>query len=202
MLRAWWFNLLIGLLVGLAVGYVLAELQPVPPAKALIKGMSAEATRDPADRDRAEASSNGASGTTRLDDHITELEGMLAQRPDDPDLLTALGNANFDGRRWGDARRYYERALEQRPDDPDVATDLAVVYRNLGLPRKGLELLQRTVERHPDHWQAWFNTAVIQKVDLGNSQAAVAALERVQVLGESDPSIPVTDLERRILGSD
>ena len=38
-----WFTLILGLMVGLIVGYVLAERQAVPPAKAIRLGLNPQA---------------------------------------------------------------------------------------------------------------------------------------------------------------
>ncbi|GIX30044.1 MAG: hypothetical protein KatS3mg124_0516 [Porticoccaceae bacterium] len=46
---------------------------------------------------------------------VKQLEGWLAEHPDDPDLLEALAALCARCELWGKARDYYERALALRP---------------------------------------------------------------------------------------
>ncbi len=199
MFRTWWFNLLIGLMVGLAVGYALAELQPVPPAKAILKGMEAAGAQTAPDRQPTPS----ASGNPQIEQQIAQLERALAERPDDPDLMTALGNLNYDAQRWDEARRWYERVLEKRPRDASVLTDLAVAYRHLGQPERALELLGRALEADPEKWQALYNTVVVLHFDLHRHDEALAAFSRLKALKERNPEIPdLSALEKELGGSD
>ena len=197
MFRTWWFNLVAGLMIGLAVGYVLAERQPVPPARAMIAGAEQAAVppgHPPVDRPEPAPRSE-------LDEQVAQLERALRQRPGDPDLLTSLGNLYFDAGRWDDAREAYEAALQGRPDDPSVMTDLAVCYRNLHHPERALELLDRALSLNPDQWQALFNKVVVLHFDLHRHDEARQALEALEKLRERIPGIPdLSTLEREVAG--
>jgi tetratricopeptide (TPR) repeat protein len=205
MFKSWWFNLMLGLMIGLAVGYVLAEMQPVPPAKALIKGMERAAAGDamPPGHPPVEAAATGGDqgSDAQLREQAAQLEKVLRERPGDPDILTALGNLYFDAGRWEEARKAYEGALESRPDDPNVLTDLAVAYRNLRRPDRALELLRHATEVAPDHWQALYNEVVVLHFDLHRHDEAKQALARLRKLKESNPQVPdLRQLEQEIEG--
>lgn len=184
----------LGLLVGVALGHSLARIQPVPPA--------AKAPHQPSPpgstgRSHTEAhppvvenSTAREVGTRRLAEQAREIERQLAATPGDPHLMVALGNLYFDGGRWSDARNWYEQSLAVRPDDPDVLTDLAVVYRNLKQPETSLELLERAIRVAPDHWQAWYNTTAVLGLDLGRSDEATRALERLKGIAATEPAVP------------
>jgi predicted Zn-dependent protease len=198
-----WFTLIVGLMIGLALGYVLAERQPVPPSRALA------AARPPA-RPQGQGMPEGhppVQGTAQqaadsLDQQAQRLKDMLAEKPDDPQLQTALGNLYFDAGRWAEARDAYEGAMKGRSDNPDLITDLAVAYRNLRQPERSLELLDRAVLIKPDHWQAWYNTVVVLHYDLKRHDQAVAALKRLQEIRRNGGPVPdLTGLERDVLGS-
>ncbi len=204
MFKSWWFHLVLGLMIGLAVGYVLAEMQPVPPAKALIKGMERASGGDamPPDHPPVEAAAGqDAAEEAQLREQAAQLEKALAERPGDPDILTALGNLYFDAARWEEARKAYEGVLGSRPDDPNVLTDLAVVYRNLGKPERALELLRHARKVAPDHWQALFNEVVILHFDLHRHDEARKALAGLEELKERNPQVPdLTQLKQEIEG--
>lgn len=200
-----WFMLVVGLMVGLAVGYVLAERQPIPPAKALRAGAPQAAAQGGAlPEGHPPLDSGAASPESRaLERQIAELQTLLTQNPGDVGLMVALGNANFDAGRWQDARVWYERALEDPGRvDPNIMTDLAVVYRNLGEPRRSLELLDRAIALDDDHWQAWYNKVVVLHFDLHEHGGARDALNRLRALAEGNPQVPdLTAISREVEGS-
>jgi len=205
MYKSWWFNLILGAMVGLAVGYALAERQPVPPARAMMEGMAGDgAGAVPPGHPPVSGAGEAAAvpGDPELDRQVAELEKALRRRPGDPDLLTALGNLYFDAGRWAQAREAYEAARQSRPDDASLLTDLAVCYRNLHEPERALDLLDRALENDPGKWQALFNKVVVLHFDLhrhAEAREALAALERMK---RENPQIPdLSGLEKEIAGN-
>ncbi len=201
MARSPWFVFVLGLVVGLAVGYVVAERQPVPPARALQPARPAPAGPEQRVPDGHPPVGSGGTARPPLDEEVGRLTGLLAQRPDDPALLAAVGNAYYDRGRWSEARDWYERSMAVKGDDPNVITDLAVVYRNLKEPERALELLRRAVAVAPDQWQAWYNTVVVLHYDLHRHDQAIAALERLVEIRRANPAVPdLAGLERDVRG--
>ncbi|MGD9254037.1 MAG: tetratricopeptide repeat protein [Holophagae bacterium] len=199
-----WFTLVIGLLVGLVIGYVLAERQPIPPAKALRLGL------DPQGATQAEALPEGhppiegaaAGEAQRLREQVAEIEALLASNPDDAGLMAAMGNVYFDGSRWPEAREWYERSLEVSPGNPNVMTDLAVVHRNLGQSQRTVELLDQVLSIAPTHWQALYNKVVVYQFDLHQHDAAADALRALQELKKGNSEIPdLSGLEKEVFGN-
>jgi len=201
MYRNPWFTLILGLMVGLVIGYVIAEGQPVPPGKALRLGIapptgSGEAL--PEGHPPVEGSNEAEA--QRFRQQIAEVEGLLASAPDDPGLMAAMGNVYFDANRWQDAREWYEKSLQISSGDPNVLTDLAVVYRNLEQPKRAIELLDQAIAINADHWQAWYNKVVVYNFDLHEHDAAVEALQILLELKKSNSRIPdLSNLEREVL---
>ena len=197
-----WFMLVVGLMIGLVLGYVFAERQSVPPAKSVERPQSAAQQGLPDGHPPIEAGSGGGAEAAQLARQAAELEGMLAQAPDDPRLMVALGNLYFDAGRWTESRMWYERSLEIEAGDPGVLTDLAVVYRNLKQPEKSLDLLDRTIEIAPEHWQAWYNTVVVLHFDLHRHDEAAQALDRLKELAVSNTEVPdLSAIEAEVRGS-
>lgn len=200
-----WFTLVLGAIAGLILGYVFAERQSVPPAKAVARQQSGAGPQQglPEGHPPIDATSPATGGgeVQRLASQAAELEDMLARTPNDSRIMVALGNLYFDAGRWTEARLWYERAMEIDATDPNVLTDLAVVYRNLKQPERSLELLDRALEMSPNHWQAVYNKVVVLHFDLHRHDEAAQALERLKRIKASDPSVPdLTAIEAEVGG--
>ncbi len=202
MFRNHWFTLILGLMVGLVIGYVLAEQQAVPPGKALKLGIAPGAAQGEALPDgHPPVDQTSAAANQQLRQQVGEIQGLLAANPNDPGLMAAMGNVFFDAGSWADAKNWYEKSLAVAPDDVNVLTDQAVVYRNLQQPEKTIELLDRAIEIEPEHWQAWYNKLVVYQFDLHRHDEAAAALRRLQELKQSNPAIPdLSALEAEVNG--
>ena len=207
MFRNPWFMLAVGLMAGLVIGYVLAENQPVPPAKAIRLGLNPQAAQSNAAGDELPEGhppidGESAAETQRLRQQVAEIEGLLASNPNDAGLMAAMGNLFFDAGRWPDSRDWYEKSLQVSPNDPNVLTDLAVVYRNLGDSKRTIELLDQAITIHDEHWQAWYNKVVVYQFDLHEHDAAADALRTLQELKKTNSAIPdLSGLEKEVFGS-
>jgi tetratricopeptide (TPR) repeat protein len=195
--------LVIGLMVGLVLGYVFAERQAIPPTASIQRPAAAADSGLPDGHPPIDAeAAPGAGEEMQLARQAKELEDMLAQAPGDHRIMVALGNLYFDASRWSEARMWYERALEIEGGEPNVITDLAVVYRNLQQPEKSLELLRQAIDVSPEHWQAWYNSVVVLHFDLHRHDEAAQALDRLQELANTNPQIPdLAALEAEVRGS-
>ena len=203
-----WFTLVIGLMVGLAVGYVVAERQPVPPGKAMRLG-APQAQAEGLPDGHPPLDSGGAGSETRFfQQQIAEIQGLLAQNPDDPGLSVAMGDAYFELARtttkpeqWREARSWYEKAMAQgRENDPNVMTDLAVVNRNLQEFDRSVDLLERAISVDDQHWQAWFNLVIIKNFDLHDHDGAREAFGQLKAIAEVNPQVPdLSQIEQEIM---
>ena len=199
-----WLTLVLGLMVGLIIGYVLAERQPVPPAKAVQQGLGPQAAAAQGEElPDGHPPIDGASGAEvqRLRQQVAEIEGLLASNPDDAGLLAAMGNLYFDASRWPEARDWYQKSLQISSGDPNVITDLAVVHRNLGEFQRSIELLDQAIAINPGHWQAWYNKVVVYQFDLHEHDAAAESLKTLQELKKGNSTIPdLSGLENEVFG--
>lgn len=182
------FPFLIGLMIGLALGYVLAERQPVPPAKALRAvqqgGGEAVPPGHPPVADQATAQD------AEFQRQVQSLTTMLADDPKNVQVITALANLYFDHSKWRDAQTWYLRSLELKPGDPNVMTDYAVVLRNLGKGQEALDLLDTVLKKVPGHWQALYNKVIVLNFDLHRHDKALEALQQLEKMRSSHPDIP------------
>ena len=206
-----WFTLVIGLMVGLALGYVFAEQQPIPPGKALRMGAPAAAAQGAGLPNGHPPLDEGAANPESrfFEQQIAEIQGLMAQSPSDVGLKVSMADAFFelarstgDPSHWQESRVWYERAMaEGRGSDPDVLTDLAVVMRNLEQSDRSLELLDRATTAEPEHWQAWFNKVIVLNFDLHNHDGAREAFLRLKDIASRNPDVPdLTAIEQEVMG--
>ena len=120
-----------------------------------------------------------------------ELQREVERDPENPRLLTALGNAWYDVDDWDRAIGAYEKARRKAPEDPNLLSDLGAAYRNRGEFRRALPLFERAQKKDPNHWQSLLNLVLINAYDLHDSAAAQKWLD---VLKRRYPEIP--DLDR------
>lgn len=200
-----WFTLVVGLMIGLVFGYVLAERQRIPPGKALRLGLGPQAEQGggqgqqlPEGHPPVDGMGQGGPAHER---RVAEIRARLDANPEDARLMAALGNEYYDAGGWENARTWYERSLAASPNDVNVMTDLAIVFRKLGQPERAIGLLDEVLKLRPDHWQALFNKVVILNFDLHDHDGAAELFRTLKRMSTDDPSIPdLTGLEKEILG--
>ncbi len=191
------FPFLIGLMIGLALGYVLAERQPVPPAKALRASQPAGDEALPPGHPPLEQ--QAPAQDAEFQRQVQSLTTMLADDPKNVQVITALANLYFDHSKWQDAQTWYLKSLELKPGDPNVMTDYAVVLRNLGKGQEALDLLNKVLDKEPGHWQALYNKVIVLNFDLHRHDKALEALHQLEKMRSSHPDIPdLTPLRKQI----
>lgn len=125
------------------------------------------------------------------DARIQELSGAVERDPENPKLLTALGNAWYDREDWDRAIEAYEKARREAPEDANLLSDLGAAYRNRGEFRRAVPLFERARKNDPEHWQSLLNLVLIHAYDLHDSASAQRWLDELK---RRYPEIP--DLER------
>ncbi|MEE4270722.1 MAG: tetratricopeptide repeat protein [Thermoanaerobaculales bacterium] len=211
MIKNPWFTLVVGLVLGLTLGYVFAERQPIPPGKALRLGVSpgGGAAGDLPEGHPPLDAAGANPQVAALQQQIADTRGLLASSPDDPGLMVALGDQYFELARstensahWNEARAWYVKAeANGRGDDPNVLTDLAVVYRNLGQTQNALEKLDHAIEIDGEHWQALYNKVIVLNFDLHDHDAAKQTFARLEAVAEANPQVPdLSPIRAEVLG--
>lgn len=92
---------------------------------------------------------------------IQELRGRLERNPKDLAALVALGNMEFDARKFDRADGFYRRALTLDPSNPDVRTDDAVTLHQTGHDIEALAQLDKVLAERPKFPNAMFNRGVV-----------------------------------------
>jgi cytochrome c-type biogenesis protein CcmH/NrfG len=129
-------------------------------------------------------------------DGTAEIRNALQKDPENPRLLTALGNALYDRQDWDGAVKAYEKARRKAPSDPNLLSDLGAAYRNRGEFKRAAACFEKARAADPEHWQSLLNLVLIDAFDTRN---AAAAKRHFEELKRRYPEIPNLDrIEKQI----
>ena len=111
------------------------------------------------------------------------LERAIKLKPNDLDVLTAMGNTKYDAGDFVAAGTYYERALAVNPSDPDVRTDYGNTFFRRTPPDydRAIAEYRKSIAADPRHENSWKNiaAAALQKGDKRTAQEAVDKLASI-----------------------
>jgi tetratricopeptide (TPR) repeat protein len=125
-----------------------------------------------------------------------EIQTALEKDPENPSLLTALGNAFYDREDWDGAVKAYEKARRKAPSDPNLLSDLGSAYRSRGEFKRAISCFEKARAADPNHWQSLLNLVLINAFD---TRDAVAAKRHFAELKRRYPEIPNLDrVEKQI----
>jgi hypothetical protein len=192
---------IVGLLVGVFLGYVIGQQQPRPqphvhradPHAGVPGAPPLGNPGMPPEGGRTQATAN-----PRLMEQVRELDRLLAQDPNDYQHLVQAGNVHYDLGNFHRAVEYYEKARTVRDDSADVLTDLGVAYRETGRPQQAVELFDRAADLHPEHWQSRYNAAVVRLYDLDDPAGARSELDRLKAIRGTQGIPDLSGLEEEI----
>jgi Flp pilus assembly protein TadD len=139
----------------------------------------------------AGASPTGSTAGGAGGNRIEELDSAVAKDPENPKLLTELGNAWYDRGDWDRAIAAYEKARRKAPEDANLLSDLGAAYRNRGEFRRAVPLFERARKNDGQHWQSLLNLVLIHAYDLHDRAGAQRWLDELK---RRYPEIP--DLDR------
>ena len=129
---------------------------------------------------------------------IAELQAAVDKDPENPKLLTALGNSWYDREDWDRAIATYEKARRKAPDDANLLSDLGAAYRNRGEFKRAVTLFEKAREHDKEHWQSLLNLVLIHAYDLHDRAGAQRWFDELK---RRYPEIPDLDrIQERITG--
>jgi len=115
---------------------------------------------------------------------IKMLKARLFDDPENIDLLTTLGDAYFEQRRFSEAIPIYERVITLNPNHFDTLNDLGLAYHYSGNTQAALDALDRSAAANPNYKFARLSKGYIL-LSLGRYEEAEAPLRKAQ---ELDPN--------------
>lgn len=192
-----WAFLLIGLVVGGAVGYALRAAvaprddsgMPTGPAD-IMAGQTGSGTMEGRMGGGMGGGMPGGAEQTQMLPGVIEALGKyrttLADDPKNIEANTGIGNLMFDSGKWDKAIEHYTVVLDKEPANADVRVDRAIAYHSLGQNDKALTDMKRVTKEKPDHKNAWLNLGVVAGA-MGDRKTNIEAWERYLKLEGSGP---------------
>jgi predicted Zn-dependent protease len=115
----------------------------------------------------------------QLDRSFAELDGLLAEFPDDPYFIELKGQILYEHGRLDEALPFYERSVALAPGQPLLELGLAQVLIGLETPdddNRAIAILDRVVQAEPGNYPAWrlLSVAYGRKGDMGMAALAMA----------------------------
>jgi Flp pilus assembly protein TadD len=123
------------------------------------------------------------------------LEGLIARRPDDVELLNDCGAVLLAAGRLGQGAQCLERARELAPDAPEVHANLATLELLRGHLDAARARYRRVLEVRPDYAEVCFNLARLELAS-ADEAAGLAMLDRALGL---DPRMARAHLVRALV---
>jgi cytochrome c-type biogenesis protein CcmH/NrfG len=104
---------------------------------------------------------------------------QLKADPNNPQLLTELGNVYYDAKQYPQAIGYYKQSLAIRPGDANVRTDMGTAYFYNGDPDSAIGEFNTVLKATPDHASALFNLGIVKWRGKSDAAGAAEAWERL-----------------------
>lgn len=159
------------LLMGIAIGYLVrgAGQAAVP--------VQAQATV-PADAAAAQQQPSPEQMKQMADSKAAPLLSQLSSDPNNPALLSEIGNIYYDTQNYRDAIGYYSKSLAVK-EDPNVRTDMGTAYFYSGDSDTALAEFAKVLKSNPNFENALFNTGMVKFQGKMDVNGAVAAWEQI-----------------------
>jgi cytochrome c-type biogenesis protein CcmH/NrfG len=103
----------------------------------------------------------------------------LQSRPDDPELLSSIGNAYYDGQQYDKAIDYYKRSLKIQPANVDVRSDMATCLWYKNDADAAIAEFEKSLKFNPQHASTLYNMGVVKWQGKGDPKGAVQAWEKL-----------------------
>ncbi len=123
-------------------------------------------------------------------DRLADLSRSVERDPENPELLTDLGNLHYDREEWDEAIRLYEKARRKAPKNANLLSDLGAAHRNRGEFELAVAYFQKARESDPNHWQSLLNHVLVEAFDRKDAKAAQRVYDDLK---QRFPEIPQLD---------
>jgi len=96
------------------------------------------------------------------DAQAAPLLDKLRADPDNPALLTTIGNLYYDAQQYPTAVDYYGRVLKSKPSDAAVRTDMATAYWYMGNADGAIAEFDKALSYEPNNSNTLFNRGLVK----------------------------------------
>lgn len=104
---------------------------------------------------------------------------QLKSTPDNPELLTSIGNLYYDAQQYSTAVDYYGRSLKSRPSDAAVRTDMGTAYWYMSNTDAAIAAFDRALTYAPNNPNTLFNRGLVKWQGKHDTAGAVADWEKL-----------------------
>jgi cytochrome c-type biogenesis protein CcmH/NrfG len=107
------------------------------------------------------------------------LVAQLKTNPNDPKLLSKIGNVYYDAGQYDDAIGYYKQALKLDPKNVDIRSDMATCYWYKNDPDTAIAEFQKSLTYNPQHASTLYNLGVVKWQGKGDPKGALEAWQKL-----------------------
>lgn len=111
---------------------------------------------------------------------ISDLQARLKEKPNDPELLTRLGDTYFETKQFSESAAYYKKAIEIKPGEADLYNDLGLSLHYVGNSAEGLRYIEEGLKKNPYHQRMWLTKGFIMAYGMGDLDGARAAWDKAK----------------------
>jgi cytochrome c-type biogenesis protein CcmH/NrfG len=132
----------------------------------------------------------GSGSPTDYQARISELEKIVAQKPNDRQAWVQLGNDYFDTEQPQKSVAAYQKAIDLAPSDPTTAniiTDQGVMFRKLGMFDRAIDNFNKANKLDPKHTQSLYNLGIVYATDLKQPDKAIKAFNDFLSIDSTSP---------------
>jgi tetratricopeptide (TPR) repeat protein len=108
------------------------------------------------------------------DQQAAPLLAKLNADPNNPDLLTGIGNLYYDAQQYPIAVDYYSRELKSKPSDAAARTDMATAYWYMGNADTAIAEFNKALTYAPSNPNTLFNLGLVKWQARHDAAGAIA----------------------------
>jgi tetratricopeptide (TPR) repeat protein len=113
------------------------------------------------------------------DTQAAPLVDKLKSDPNNPDLLSSVGNLYYDAHQYPAAVDYYARTLKARPSDAAVRTDMGTAFWYMGNADRALAEFDKALSYAPNNANTLYNRGLVRWKGKMDAAGAIADWEKL-----------------------
>jgi tetratricopeptide (TPR) repeat protein len=159
------------LMAGIAGGWTIRGSRPASTESAKVADAPAVA---PTSASPAAQAPSPAQLRTMADSQAAAQLLRLKSDPNNPDLLTSVGNLYYDAQQYQVAIDYYGRLLQIKPSEAAVRTDMATAYWYMGNADTAIAEFNKALMYAPNNPNTLFNLGLVKWQGKHDGAGAIA----------------------------
>jgi cytochrome c-type biogenesis protein CcmH/NrfG len=165
------------LFVGIAGGWLLRGSRNAAVAGSAATANITASTK--MDASKASQPSSPVRVKEMADTQAGPLVDKLKSDPNNPELLTNIGNLYYDTQQYSVAIDYYGRALRNKPADAAIRTDMATAYWYTGDADRAIAEFNNALTYEPNKSNTLFNLGLVKLKGKKDKAGALADWEKL-----------------------